>query len=208
MVLFPKTPVPLHIFEDHYRTMVEDAIAGNRELVIALLRDDSSAGYTGIESVYEIGCLGRIESCEEQEDGKYDIVVTGLYRVQIVREAQQTPYPMVEVEVVDDLSRSEFSDELIVRHNQMSSLFTRFVELAVGENKGAKELMPQMEFNSLINTVAMTLNITMEQKQDLLEMNDPFQRCDVLNTILEQQIETLEIIRRFEHLKPDRPHFN
>jgi Lon protease-like protein len=208
VVLFPKTPVPLYIFEERYRTMVEDAIAGNREIVIALLRDESEAGYTGVESVYAIGCLGRIESLDEQEDGKYNIVVGGLSRVRIVRETQRFPYPAVEVEAIDDLPRDEFSDELIARHNRMSGLFARFVELATGESKGASELMPQMDFDSLVNTVAMTLNTTMEQKQDLLEMDDPFQRCDILTAILAQQIEMLEIIRRFEHLKPERLHFN
>ncbi|MDR1727557.1 MAG: LON peptidase substrate-binding domain-containing protein [Acidobacteriota bacterium] len=214
VVLFPKTPVPLCVFEERYRKLVEDAIAGSRELVVALLRDESESGYTGLGDVCEVGCLGRIESCEEQEDGKYDIVVAGLRRVRIVREARpfpglpRPPYPLVEVETLDDVPRGDFSDELIVRHNMISGSFARFVDLATGEGKSAHELMPQMEFNSLINTVAMTLNITLEQKQDLLEMDDPFQRCDSLVAILEQQIEMLEIVRRFEHLKPERPHFN
>jgi len=222
VVLFPKTPLPLRVYEDRYRRMVEDAISGNRELVVAMLRDESEAGYTGMDSVHEIGCLGRIESCEEREDGKYDIVVAGLHRVRLVREARQFPglarsqphphpplYPMVEVEVLDDFPRGDFSDELIARHNRLGGIFARFVELATGESGGgARELMPQMDFHSLINTVAMTLNITMEQKQELLEMDDPFQRCDTLVAILGQQIEMLEIIRRFEHLKPERPHFN
>jgi Lon protease-like protein len=80
--------------------------------------------------------------------------------------------------------------------------------LATDGNPEAEDVVMQMDFELLVNTVAMTLNISIEQKQGLLEMDDAFQRCDLLSAILQQQIETLEIIRNFEHLKPDNPHFN
>ncbi|MCL2877821.1 MAG: LON peptidase substrate-binding domain-containing protein [Acidobacteria bacterium] len=208
VVLFPKTPVPLRIFEERHRVMVQDAMAGNRELTIALLRNEAEPEYAGIESVHEIACLGRIENCEEVEDGDYDIVVVGLSRVRIIRETQQFPYLMAEVEAVPELDLNDCSDALIVRHNRISGLFARFMELATDENRDAGEIMPQMDFESLVNTIAVTLNISSEQKQGLLEMDDSFQRCDLLNAILQQQIETLGLIRKFEHLKPENPHFN
>ena len=208
VVLFPKTPMPLRIFEEHHQAMIRDAMAGNRKVTIVLLRGDTESDYAGVESVHEIACLGRIETCDELEDGDYDIVVAGLSRVRIIRETQQFPYPMAEVEAVPDLDRGDCSDALIVRHNRISGLFARFMELATCDDHDAEEIVPQMDFESLVNTVAMTLNITSEQKQGLLEMDDSFQRCDILNAILQQQIETLGLIRKFEHLKPDNPHFN
>ena len=178
-------------------------------MTITLLHGDGDSEYAGIESVHEIACLGRIETCEELEDGNYDIVVVGLRRVRIVRETQQFPYLMAEVEIVPDLRRDgDRSDELVNRHNRISGLFARFVDLVSGGNRETGLTMPQMDFELLVNTIAMTLNITIEQKQGLLEMDDSFQRCDILNAILQQQIETLDIIRRFEHLKPENPHFN
>jgi Lon protease-like protein len=208
VVLFPKTPVPLRIFEERHRTMIREALEGNRELTIALLYSEAQPEYAGVESVHEIACLGRIETCEEAEDGDYDIVILGLNRVRIIRETQQFPYLMAEVEAVPDLDRSDCSGALIVRHNRISELFARFMELATDETRDAGGNMPQMDFESRVNTVAVSLNISSEQKQGLLEMDDSFQRCDLLCAILQQQIETLGIIRRFEHLKPDNPHFN
>jgi len=207
-VLFPKTPIPVHVFEKHHQALVRDAMDGDRKLVIALLHKEVEDEYAGIESVHEIACLGRIETFEELEDGDYDIMVVGLRRVRIVRETQQFPYLMVEVENVPDINRNECSDALIARHDRISGLFARFVELATDGNGDIGRAMPKMDFELLVNTVATTLNITTEQKQGLLEMDDAFQRCDVLSAILQQQIETLGIIRRFEHLKPDNPHFN
>jgi len=207
-VLFPKTPLPLHIFEEYHKAMIRDAIEGDRKLTVALLNGEVEEEHSGLDSVHEIACLGRIETFEELEDGDYDIVVVGLCRVRIVRETQQFPYLMAEVENVPDFSHVEGSDALIVRHDRISELFSRFVELATDGNRDVGIAMPQMDFELLVNTVAMTLNITTEQKQGLLEMDDTFQRCDILNAILQQHIETLDIIRRFEHLKPDIPHFN
>ena len=207
-VLFPKTPLPLHVFEEHHKAMIRDAMEGGRKLTVALLNSEVEDEYAGIDSVHEIACLGRIETFEELEDGDYDIVVVGLSRVRILRETQQFPYLMAEVEDVRDIDRDEGSDALIIRHDRISGLFARFVELATDGNRNVVSVMPQMDFELLVNTVAMALNITTEQKQGLLEMDDSFQRCDMLNAILQQHIETLDIIRRFEHLKPDIPHFN
>ena len=65
--------------------MVREVLAGNGELVIALLRGGSEPGYASLNAVHDIACLGKIETYEELKDGKYNIVVVGLHRVRIVR---------------------------------------------------------------------------------------------------------------------------
>jgi uncharacterized protein len=208
VVLFPKTPVPLYIFEERYRTMVREAIAGNGELVIDLLRAGSESNYSSVSAVHDVACLGKIETYEELEDGKFNIVVVGIHRVRFVREVQHSPYRLVEVEKMEEVSYDERSPDIIRRHNHLASLFARFTELATGVKQHALELMPQLDFESLVNMVAMTLNLPIEQKQELLELDDASRRCDVLIPVLQQQLETLVLVRRFEHIKPENPHFN
>ncbi len=208
VVLFPKTPVPLYIFEERYRTMIREAIAGNGELVIALLRTGSESSYSSVSAVHDVACLGKIETYEELEDGKFNIVVVGIHRVRYVREVQHSPYRIVEVEKMEEVSCDERSPDIIRRHNHLASLFARFTELATGVKQHALELMPQLDFESLVNMVAMTLNLPIEQKQELLELDDASRRCDVLIPVLQQQLETLVLVRRFEHIKPENPHFN
>jgi uncharacterized protein len=208
VVLFPRTPVPLYIFEERYRTMVREAIAGNGELVIALLRAGSESNYSSVSAVHDVACLGKIETYEELEDGKFNIVVVGIHRVRFVREVQHSPYRLVEVEKMEEVSYDERSPDIIRRHNHLASLFARFTELATGVKQHALELMPQLDFESLVNMVAMTLNLPIEQKQELLELDDASRRCDVLIPVLQQQLETLVLVRRFEHIKPENPHFN
>ena len=208
VVLFPKTPMPLYVFEERYRAMVREALAGNRELVIALLRGEAESGYPGVTAVHDIACLGKIETYEELKDGKYNIVVVGVHRVRILREVQHSPYRLVEVEKIEEVPCDEKAAEIIDRHNQMGSLFARFTELATGVKQQALDLMPQLDFESLVNMVAMTLNLATEQKQALLEISDAAQRCDMLIPVLQQQLDTLIIVRRFEHIKPENPHLN
>jgi uncharacterized protein len=208
VVLFPKTPMPLYIFEERYRTMVREVLAGGKELVIALMRAGHESNYATASAVHEIACLGKIETYEELEDGKYNIVVAGIERVRIVREIQHSPYRLAEVETLEDAPYDERSDDVLKRHNQIAGLFARFTELATGMKQHVLELMPQLDFESLVNMVAMTLNMDIEQKQALLELNETLQRCDVLIPVLQQQLETLVMVRRFEHIKPENPSLN
>ncbi len=208
VVLFPKTPLPLYIFEERYRTMIKESLAGNRELIIALLRAGGEPNYSALSSVNDIACLGKIETYEELEDGKYNIVVIGVHRVRILREVQHSPYRLVEVEPLDDALENEQSADVLKRQNHLGGLFARFTELATGVKQKALDLMPQLDFESLVNMVAMTLNLEIEQKQALLELHDLLQRCDALIPILQQQLETLTLVRRFEHIKPENPNLN
>jgi Lon protease-like protein len=114
----------------------------------------------------------------------------------------------VEVERIEDVEYAERPPELMERHNHLGGLFAKFTELATGVNQQAMELMPQMDFESLVNMVAMTLNLAIDQKQALLEIDEPSERCDVLIPVLQQQLETLLLVRKFEHIKPENPHLN
>jgi len=207
-VLFPKMPIPVEIFEEHYKAMIRDAVSGDRKITIALMLSEVDTEFAGVENAHKIACMGHIETFEELDDGNFDIVVVGMHRVRIIRETQRFPYLMAEIEDVPDIGHDEYSDALITRHNRISGLFARFMELATDGNADSGKIMPQMDFELLINTVATMLNITAEQKQGLLEIDDSFQRCDILDVILQQQIDTLGIIRRFAHLKTNHPHFN
>jgi len=188
--------------------MVREVVAGNGELVITLMREGMEFKQTGISAVHSIACLGKIETCEELEDGKFNIVVVGLQRVRLIRIVRNSPYRLVEVEMLEDAAYPESSDEIVQQQNHLGELFSQFTELATGMQPQAMELMPQLDFESLVNMVAMTLNLSMEQKQALLEIDELSLRCDMLIPILQQQFETLVIVRRYEKIKPENPALN
>lgn len=207
-VLFPKTLMPLHIFEERYRTMTREALKGDGQIAIVLLREGWEVDYDNAPAVHEVVCVGRIENYEELEEGKYNIVLAGVHRARLIREVQRFPYRLAEVEPLDDTAADELQVDVMGRHNHLGGLFTRFTELATAGKYRAVELVPQLGFEALVNMVASTLNLPAEEKQMLLEMDDVAQRCDSLIPILQQQLESLIVVRTYEHLKPEDPSRN
>ena len=188
--------------------MTREAIAGNGRIVMALLKKGWEADYGNSPAVHDIACLGRIESYEELKEGKYNIVLSGLRRVRLIREVRQIPYRLAEVKALEDLSNDDQLPEVIRRRNHLAGLFTRFTELATAGKYRAAELVPQLSFEALVNTVASILSLPPEDKQDLLELDHVTERCDVLIPVLQRQLEALILVRRFEHIKPEDPAMN
>jgi Lon protease-like protein len=188
--------------------MVRDVVDGKGELVIALMREGLEFNRAGISAVHSIACLGKIETCEKLEDGKYNVVVVGTHRVHLERIVQNSPYRLVEVKLLDNDLYDQNSEEVMRRQSFLGDLFSQFTKLAAGMESQAMEIMPELDFESLVNMVAMTLNLSVEQKQALLEISDIPMRCDMLVPILQQQLEALIMVRKFEHIKPENPIMN
>ena len=81
VVLFPHAILPLHVFELRYRTMVRDALSGERLVALALLKPGWEGEYQGSPAFHELGCLARFEAVEWLPDDCYDLKVLGLSRV-------------------------------------------------------------------------------------------------------------------------------
>jgi len=203
VVFFPKTLLPLHIFEERYRKMTREAIAGDGRIAMVLLREGWEAKYHASPAVYEIACLGDIENYEELEDGKYNIVLAGVSRVRLLREVQHSPYRLAEAEEISDAPCDDEALDIIRRRNHLAGLFSRFTELATDGKYRGHEVVPQLNFEALVNMVASTVNLPVEEKQSLLEMDKVTERCDVLIPVLRRQVEALILVRKYQHIKPD-----
>ena len=208
VVLFPKTLLPLHIFEERYRTMTREAIAGDGVIAIALLCEGWEQDYYRSPALHSIACLGKIETYEELEGGKYNVVLVGIRRVRLIREVQQTPYRRAEVLTLHERCSDEKAAEVVRRRNHLGGLFMRFTELMTHGKYRAGDLVPQLDFESLVNVVASTLNLEPDDKQALLEIDDVVTRCDSVIPSLQRHLESLILVRQFEHIKPEDPNRN
>ena len=81
-IIFPRTTVPLNIFEPRYIDMVDDAMKSNR--IIGMIQPKKSK--QNIPVLYKIGCAGKITSFNESNDGRYLIVLSGISRFKIIEE--------------------------------------------------------------------------------------------------------------------------
>lgn len=100
LVLFPGMPLPLHIFEDRYKLMIERCLEGNRSFGVTLLRAGSAEGPGGIP--YEIGTVARIIRHVRTEDGRYNIVTRGNARYQMLDSRYESGYLTARVELLEE----------------------------------------------------------------------------------------------------------
>jgi hypothetical protein len=116
VTLFPRTLLPLHIFEARYRAMVADALARDRRICMVRLRPGYEAAYAGKPDVHAVGGLGEIVSCERLANGRYDMVLRGEARVRIVQERpSDTLYRLVVVERIEDVAPAADVTPLVER---------------------------------------------------------------------------------------------
>ena len=168
-IIFPKTSVPLNIFEPRYIDMINDSMKSNKLIGMIqpkiLKRDE-----TILPNLYEIGCLGKITSFKETDDKRFLIELKGLIRFQIIQEIQsdkkyrqcKISYENFYEDLLEEKIDIKFSDlELIFK--DLKTLF---------EKKGFiinwKGLEKQ-SLNETINALAMASPFTLEEKQVLLE---------------------------------------
>ena len=180
-IIFPKTTVPLNIFEPRYIEMIDDAMKENR--IIGMIQPKKS-NYN-IPSLYDVGCAGKITSFNETEDGRYLIVLVGISRFKIIKELEtKKTYRKFAInfeDFLDDLNEKneeiKFSDlELIF--NNLKSFFIK-----QGYKINWKDLEKQ-SLDQTINTLAMASPFSLEEKQVLLEAINIYDRKEKLNQIL------------------------
>src|SRR5512135_1917533 len=92
VVLFPRAVLPLHIFEERYKVMTADVLAGDGRLAMALLKSGWEKDYYGRPAIEQVVCVGQILSHEKLPDGKYNFLLQGRNRARVVREHRGKPY--------------------------------------------------------------------------------------------------------------------
>ena len=182
-ILFPKTTVPLNIFEPRYIDMINDSMKSNK--IVGMIQPKNSNIKKARPELYDVGCLGKITSFRETEDGRFLIELKGILRFEKKLEINSDKkYRSLEVEYKNyyhDLNHKKedlkFSDlELIFK--DLKSLF---------EKKGFIINWKALEKQSLdetINALAMASPFTLEEKQILLETKNLDVRKNKISEIL------------------------
>lgn len=200
-LLLPGGQLPLNIFEPRYLAMVEDALAFGR--VFGMIQPDYSqqAGDTG-PALFRIGCLGRLTSFSETDDGRYLITLTGLTRFEVVSEAEmRRGYRRVQGDFhrfSDDL-RADPQDGDVGREALLQALRQYFTHRGFSANWELIEAMPDPE---LVTNLAMVCPFDPLEKQALLEAANLVEQATTLKALL--QIDTHEPPTTPDAAKPNR----
>ena len=102
VVFFPKTLLPLHVYEPRYRALASEALEQDRVICTALLKPGWESDYDGSPEVYPVGCLGKIVQHQKLPDGRYNITLDGIAKVSIESSVRLEPYRLVRVKPMED----------------------------------------------------------------------------------------------------------
>jgi Lon protease-like protein len=125
VVLFPGAVLPLHIFEERYKQMTADVLrAGHRQIAMALLRPGWERDYYTRPAVEPVVCIGTILTHERLADGRYNFLLQGHTRAQVVEElASDEPYRLMRLEPLVETETDE--DPLREARTRLAELFER-----------------------------------------------------------------------------------
>jgi len=184
VVLFPKTYLPLHIFEPRYRQMIEDTVRGGQCIGMALLKDGWESDYYGNPPIYPIGCVGRLVSVQPLADGRSNILLQGLERFEVSKEHHDKPYRRADILIS---SRPvEGSLEPSVRQRLVSALeeyLRTHNEAPTWQGWFREDVSDEI----LVHTLSTYLDCTPLEKQFLLEAESLHQQARRLSDLIQFQ---------------------
>ena len=183
VVLFPNVFLPLHIFEPRYRSMVADALSGDRIIGMVLLQPGWQADYLGRPPVYSIGCAGLITHADALDDGRYNIILRGLEKFRIAAEVDPGParlYRRARIDALDEPITAAVRDVIRQGRSRLEALLTDSPRI------GGTTLSDE----DLVNALAQYLDLEPVEKQALLERDGLSSRCQSLIDLLEMKLIT------------------
>ena len=177
VIYFPKTNLPLNIFEERYLNLINDAY--NKDKLMGMVQSKKESN-----STYKIGCLGKISDYQKSKDGRILVNLTGIIRFKIINEIEsnklyrefKVDYKIFENDLSEekiDLNSSDLIEKAKIFFNR-SGLLLNWKEFE------------KLDQSQKINTLAMISPVTSEEKQKLLE-----------TISLKDKIKTLESIISF-----------
>ena len=176
-ILFPKTNLPLNIFEERYVQMVDYALSNNR--LIGMIQKKEN------KELFNIGCLGKITNFTETSDGRYQINLEGLNRFKI-KKIIQTDYKFIIIDGENLNYNSNFTKETTSLTQKLLSSFKNY--LTVKKIKFNTSEFENLDALSLAKIICVISPLDYLTKQMLLEFDTSDDLCENLLSVLEIEI--------------------
>jgi Lon protease-like protein len=182
VVLFPGVLLPLHIFEPRYRQMVRDVAAGEELIGMILYRRGGEGPPGGGNDIYPVGCAGRLVRKVDLPDGRFDILLRGVREFRVVEQYFDRPYRRAVVSWRDRVP------EVFRLEPPRRRLLVERIRSFLAETTAAGLRIlddPAVGDETLVNLFAFALDLPVEEKQGLLEVEELDERAGRLSEVLE-----------------------
>jgi Lon protease-like protein len=179
LVALPHEQVPLHIFEERYRTMIAECLENDSEFGIVWLSD---------EGLKDVGCACRVEKVlEEMDDGRLNILCRGTRPFRLVDRVEHLVYPAGTVEWLDD--KPEEPDPATLE--KAREAYAALVESATDEEADGERLAGMDAY-----AMAATVDFGLDAKQGLLDLRSENARLRLVSRLFRAAIKRLDFIER------------
>jgi ATP-dependent Lon protease len=186
-VLFPHALLPLYIFEDRYRDMLEHALQRERMFSVTLIKP-SCPEWQAPEDFFHFATVGLIRACVGRGDGTSNLVLQGLHRVRFTSFEQETPFPVARIDIIES-----HNDTATV---ETEALGEKVLELYRKLKRAERKLPPKVDrylaqlgdLEMLADLVASTFVDDPLRRQRMLEESSLNQRLRLLITYLQDEI--------------------
>jgi uncharacterized protein len=194
-VLYPGLVLPLHIFEERYRQLVGDLLAGPepREFGVIAIRKGRETGVEGVSALYEIGCAAALRQVARHDDGRFDVVVVGTQRFRLLGLDQSRPYLQGAIEPLPEETGDEAAAALVARAVQRA--FRDYLDVLATQG-GARVDVPDLPDEPVLLSylVAASIIVDLSDRQVMLAEPDAASRLAAERTLLARETRILRTL--------------
>jgi len=192
-VLFPGMRLPLHVFEERYRALVADLLAGPepRQFGVIAIRSGREVGATGVAALHEVGCVAVLRQVATHPDGRYDLQTVGTERFRLGRLDKSLPYLRGEVELLSDRVVEAGADApgaaeaaaVVVR--QVQAGFRAYLNALADQGGGVISVADLPDEPVLLSyVIGAAMIIDLPERQSLLAAADALSRLRLERSLL------------------------
>jgi ATP-dependent Lon protease len=193
MVIFPQVMTPFIVGREASVRALEEALAGDKRIFLAT-QHDASIDDPKPNEIFQVGTLARIVQSVRLPDGNIRVLVEGTERAKILQLSSEEGFFRAALRVIQ--SRSEVTPQIEQTTRRVTTLFEQYVKLAQSLNYDSVVASVRTEDpDRLADSIAWNLQVSVEEKQELLEILDPGERLTRIAELLEIEIEKLNVDR-------------
>lgn len=198
VVLFPGRPLPLHLFEPRYRTMMAHCMDTDMRFGVVAIRSGREAG--GCAETFDVGTVAHIEHVDPLPDGRFDILTRGVQRFRVLQMLDGTPYRRAEVELLEDAPATPDGQE---RAAALRELLAPYLA-GLGAPQELLDHLPTAA-DELAYLAAAAVQVEVPEQQRLLELDSTERRVAVTLDMLRREAGIMRHLGTVGSLRPPGP---
>jgi ATP-dependent Lon protease len=196
VVIFPYMMTPFVVGRESSVRALEEALAGDKRIFLTT-QHDPGVDEPKPEEIYQVGCIVNIVQSLKMPDGNIKVLVEGIERARVLQVTETDGYYMASVRV--NRYAPELTPQVEATMQRVSSLFEQYVKLCQSLNQETIAAAVRLDdIGRLSDTIASNLQISIEEKQELLELFDPAERLTRISDVLDIEIEKLNMDRAIQ----------